>query len=312
MATTAFYSPAHRVLGRLPSADAGFPYNAAPSLDFCGNGLQDHRLRYNTTNSATGFGALGFFGASPVIVFNGAPAALASANIVALSTAAVVSGTPLTLVSVTGAGITVLSSATVFWPSMTSLSAGCVIGSVPAPLAFGTSFRSGFYDRSKMDARAVSITAGSSATGGAFTVAGYDVYGYAMSESITSVTNTTVNGKKAFKVISSVTPGFADPGGANHGYSVGTTDIFGFAIRCNVWGDALVNMGANSNLVTASTGFVVPDTTSPATTTTGDVRGTYALQTASNGTLVLTMKVFPSLTSINTNPTIGLFGVSQI
>lgn len=309
MATTAFYAPAHRVLGRFPSSDAGYPPNSAPNLDFCGNGIQDHRLKYNTANSATGFGVIGFHGSSPVFCLNITPSTIATANIVALSTAAVVSGTPRTLVSVTGAGITVLASATVFWPSMTSLSAGCVIDSVPTPLAFGDTFRTGFYNRSLMCGRAVSITAGSAATGGAFTVAGYDVYGYAMSESITSVTNSTVNGKKAFKVVTSVTPAFADAGGANHGYSVGTADIFGFPIRCPIFGDAAITW--NSAVITASTGFVVPDATSPATTTTGDVRGTYAVQSASDGTKTLQVKVYPSISLMATDFTTGLFGVAQ-
>lgn len=301
---SAVYAPFHRVLGRLPSADAGFPPDAAPQLDFAGSGLQDHRLRYNVANSATGYGVLGWYGDNPVFALNITPAALAANNIAAGNNA--VSGTPMTLVSTTGAGITVLSATTVMWPSLTTVPSGTlVIGSTPTPLAFGSTFRSGFYDRTKMDARAVSITGNSSATGGNFTVSGYDVYGYAMSEVInqTGAGNTT-NGAKAFKFITSVTPTFTDA----HGYTIGTSDKFGLPIRTARFGD--VDITYNSAVITASTGFVAADATT-ATTTTGDVRGTYAVQSASDGTKTLQVKIYPALTSMVTNFTTGLFGVAQ-
>ncbi len=312
MASTAFWSPAHRVLQRLPSSDAGLPYNASPSLDYLGNGIQDHRLRYNTSNSTTGFQAVGWFGANPVFCLNLIPSAISAVNIAAsAANTPVVTTVPMTLVSASGAGITVLttSAGATLWPSMTTLTAGLVIDSIPNPFAFGSKARTGLYDRSKMGARNIRITsAGGDDTLCVFTVKGYDAYGYAMSEAITGANAGVASGKKAFKVVTSITP-VGTVGSTS--VSVGTGDVYGLPIQGPLWGDIQVHWA--SVLITAATGFVVPDVTTPATTTTGDVRGTYAVQgTASDGTRTLQIKVYPSLALVKTDPTIGLFGVTQV
>lgn len=153
-------------------------------------------------------------------------------------------------------------------------------------------------------ARAVSVTGSSSSTGGNITISGYDIYGVPMSEVIAAPAGaTTVNGKKAFKYISSVVPAFTDA----HNYSVGTTDIYGFPMRSDYFGDVAINYA--SAAITANTGYVAAVTTSPATTTTGDVRGTYALQTAANASnrLIVRQFVIPA----NMGSISGLFGVTQ-
>jgi len=153
-------------------------------------------------------------------------------------------------------------------------------------------------------ARAVSVTGSSSSAGGNITISGYDIYGVPMSEVIAAPAGaTTVNGKKAFKYISSVVPAFTDA----HNYSVGTTDIYGFPMRSDYFGDVAINYA--SAAITANTGYVAAVTTSPATTTTGDVRGTYALQTAANASnrLIVRQFVIPA----NMGSISGLFGVTQ-
>jgi hypothetical protein len=153
-------------------------------------------------------------------------------------------------------------------------------------------------------ARAVSVTGSASATGGNITISGYDIYGVPMSEVIAAPASaTTVNGKKAFKYISSVVPAFTDA----HNYSVGTTDIYGFPIRSDFFSDVAINY--NAAAITASTGYVAAVTTSPATTTTGDVRGTYALQSAADAAKRLAVRQFV-LPANMASPT-GLFGVTQ-
>lgn len=127
--------------------------------------------------------------------------------------------------------------------------------------------------------RAVSVSAQAAATWTTATVAGYDLYGQAMTEAITISAGGTANGKKAFKYITGVTlsGGTAD---TTHTYSVGTLDILGLSIRSDFW--EYMNVFVAGAFITASTGWTVADGTVPATSTTGDVRGTYALQTASN------------------------------
>lgn len=305
MASTTFWAPVHRLLARMAPGAAGFPLNAAPSLDYLGNGIQDHRLPYNVINSSAGAGALGFYDAGPTMVLNQVPAALGAAKIAALANA--VSGVAMVLAGAT-AGITLVPANTLLLPSQVTISAGLVLDGLPALKRFGLSgnFVSAFYDRATMAGRAVSITGVVSTAGGNFLVSGYDVYGYAMSELITAAAGVaTTNGKKAFKIVTSVVPQFTDA----HTYSVGTTDIFGLPIRCDTFGEALIHW--NSALITANTGFVAADTTSPATTTTGDVRGTYAVQSASDATKRLVARVSPTLSGVQSNPTTGLFGVGQ-
>lgn len=153
-------------------------------------------------------------------------------------------------------------------------------------------------------ARAVSVTGSASATGGNITIAGYDIYGMPMSEVIAAPASaTTVNGKKAFKYIASVTPAFTDA----HNYSIDTTDIIGLPLRSDFFGDVAINY--NSAAITANTGYVAAVTTSPATTTTGDVRGTYALQSAADGSKRLMIRQF--VLAANTGSNAGLFGVTQ-
>ena len=153
-------------------------------------------------------------------------------------------------------------------------------------------------------ARAVSVTGSASATGGNITIAGYDIYGMPMSEVIAAPASaTTVNGKKAFKYIASVTPAFTDA----HNYSIDTTDIIGLPLRSDFFGDTAINYNATG--ITASTGYVAAVTTSPATTTTGDVRGTYALQSAADGSKRLMIRQF--VLAANMGSISGLFGVTQ-
>lgn len=308
--TTTFWAPVHRALARFSNPAAlGFPLNAAPSLDFLASGIQDHRLPYNSRgSSATQPGILGWYGTASTTTNNSVPSTIATANIAALANA--VSGTAMVLVAATAAGITVLSSTVpaTFYPTQFTLTAGRVIDALPSLVLFGTAgnFTTGFYNRSTYVGRAVSITGVSGGAGGAFLVSGYDIYGYPMSEQITAAAGVgTTNGKKAFKVITSVVPQFSDA----HNYSVGTADIFGFGLYINLFESTLLHW--NGAFITANTGFVAGDATTPATTTTGDVRGTYAVQSASDGVKRLSLRSTPVLTSIVTNPTIGLFGVAQ-
>lgn len=111
------------------------------------------------------------------------------------------------------------------------------------------------------------------------TVRGYDVYGVPMTETITLNGTTTVNGKKAFKYIQSVTTGVASLVG---NVNIGTTDTCGFPFRADSYSYADVSVA--DAFVVAVTGFTKADVTPVATATTGDVRGTYTLQTAANNT----------------------------
>lgn len=157
--------------------------------------------------------------------------------------------------------------------------------------------------------RAVSVTAAASATYTTATVAGYDIYGYPMSEAITLSAGSAVTGKKAFKYIKSVTlsGGTAD---TTHAYSVGTADVFGFPLRSDTFGDVLINYATSlvgTTLITAATNYLPADRTT-ASTTTADVRGTFAA-TSSSGANKLIVRQSPQAYMVPY--TIGLFGNTQ-
>jgi len=169
---------------------------------------------------------------------------------------------------------------------------------------FGQSNTISLWNPQAMVSRAVSVTGSASATGGNILISGYDIYGVPMSEVIAAPASaTTVNGKKAFKYISSVVPAFTDA----HNYSIGTTDIYGFPLRSDNFGDLAINYNATG--ITANTGYTAAVTTSPATTSTGDVRGTYALQSAADASKRLVVRQF--ITPANIGSITGLFGVTQ-
>ena len=200
-----------------------------------------------------------------------------------------------------GAGTyTVTGNATVSSTTITGQATGTSALGQP----FGQSQTVYIWNPQALVSRAVSVTGSASSTGGNILISGYDIYGAPMSEVIAAPAGaSTVNGKKAFKYIASVTPQFTDA----HNYSVGTTDIYGFPLRSDFFGDVAINY--NSAAITANTGYTAAVTTSPATTSTGDVRGTYALQSAADGSKRLMIRQFVLAANMATIP--GLFGVTQ-
>lgn len=155
--------------------------------------------------------------------------------------------------------------------------------------------------------RAVSITLAGGGTSRVYTVSGYDIYGQAMNENITSSAGSTVNGKKAFFQISSVT---GAGGGSGTALTVGTTDILGCPIRVTDFG-YIVHIGYNNTLADAAGTFVNADQAT-ATATTGDVRGTYLPASATDGIkrLVMTLAV-PAIACGPTSTRQGALGVTQ-
>jgi hypothetical protein len=178
---------------------------------------------------------------------------------------------------------------------------------------FGSAGTVQLWNPMALTARAVSITptSGTPTANINFTVSGYDIYGYPMTEVIALTTGSTqstaVSGKKAFKFVASVTPSVTD----TVTYSVGTTDTFGLPIRSDYFGDVLIVYpgSGSTNVVTSVTGYTAAVTTT-ATSTTGDVRGTYTVQTASStNTNRLIIRQSPALYNIGSAT--GLFGVTQ-
>lgn len=150
------------------------------------------------------------------------------------------------------------------------------------------------------------IKVNSSTTARAFTVSGFDYYGQAMSEVITvSVAGTAVTGKKAFYQVSGVTIA-----GSATSVVVGTSDVLGIPVR--VTNVAYVASVKSNNTLAQDAGTFVAADTSTATTTTGDVRGTYTPATASDGLVRTVMGILLPAIAVGPNATrTGALGVTQ-
>jgi len=157
--------------------------------------------------------------------------------------------------------------------------------------------------------RAVCTTTGAgSPTSVNITVSGFDYYGQAMSEVIATgaVASTTVNGKKAFFQISSV----VSSGASVVTVAVGTTDILGAPLRITDRG--YVARAGWDNTLAEDAGTMTVAATLTATTTTGDVRGTYLPSSAADGIKRLVMEIALPAIAAGPNATrIGALGVTQ-
>lgn len=309
MARTALTAPCHTVEQRKPGqfgSGSSVQPDASPSLAYGGGiGLLDNRLPYNKYNNVapgttTAPAVLGWY--DTAVVINAAPSTISAVNIAASQSPG---AGAITLVSTTGAGVTVLATAFTALPSMNSIPVGALaLDGNPGYQIFGARDRTGFYDHTKFLARNVRITSGGNDSGITFTVSGYDVYGYPQTEAITGANIGVASGKKAFKWVTAVT----HTGSVAGTVTIGTGDVYGFPLRVDSFGYCYIVW--NGSAITASTGFLAADTTNPATATTGDVRGTYAVQSASDGSKKLEIGVTLNIVALNQTPiTNGIFGV---
>ena len=155
--------------------------------------------------------------------------------------------------------------------------------------------------------RNVSIVSSSASdTAQTVTVTGTDFWGQAQTSLLTINGTTTVNGLKGFKTITKVAVSAAFVGNL----SVGMGDSFGLPYRVTDGGYLLRTGWAGAVADNAGT-FTAADTTSPATSSTGDVRGTFLpTGSASNGSRRLVIAI--GLTAIAAGPDatqVGAVGV---
>lgn len=127
------------------------------------------------------------------------------------------------------------------------------------------------------------------------TVTGTDYWNQVQTETIALNGTTAVAGKKAFKTITQVAVSAALTGNL----TVGSTDVLGLPYRVTDAGYILRSGWAGALADDAGT-FVAADTTSPATATTGDVRGTYVPSSAANGSRRLVLAL--GLTGLQAGP----------
>jgi len=301
MSISAFSGPVIS-FGQAPFAD----YNPelGPSLFYAGAGLLDPRPFYTyEPGQASGNVVAGFLGITRILTVNQVPSTLSATNI-ALAQAPT-AGTALTLTAGTG----VTGSVTITSASTNSQVTGLLaLDGAAGRVSYGSVGTIQLWDPTKALSRNVRITSVGNDSSATFTVKGYDIYGYPMTETITGANAGIASGAKAWKYIASITPA-GTLSGSN--VSVGTGDVYGFPIYSasfNPGADADVSISWAGAAITSATGYTAGVTTT-ATATTGDVRGTYATQSASNNSNRLLVTQSPSLANISS--VTGLFGVTQ-
>jgi hypothetical protein len=120
------------------------------------------------------------------------------------------------------------------------------------------------------------------------------------------VASTTTNGKKAFYQILSV----VGTGGTTSTITVGTTQLLGIPVRVTS-GVYICHVGWSTGFA-IDTGTLAAADTATATTTTGDVRGTFSPSSAPDGIKRLVLGIMLPAISVGPNATrIGAFGVNQ-
>lgn len=155
--------------------------------------------------------------------------------------------------------------------------------------------------------RILRYTSGGNDSGITLTASGFDIYGQAMSETITGANAGVAAGKKAFFQIT----GFVQSASVATTLTVGTGDVFGLPYFA---ANAVYIQGVQWNSTLAKdTGTFTAGVTTTATKLTGDVRGTYAPSTgASDGVKRLVIIQAVSSAQVGTSATrASVLGVTQ-
>jgi hypothetical protein len=134
--------------------------------------------------------------------------------------------------------------------------------------------------------------AATSVTAVNFTAMGMDNYYQPQTAFFSGPTGTAaITTLKAFRFLQAVTA----LGNTVSSVSIGVSDVIGLSHRLDAVGQ--LNYNWNNTWQTSSAGVTIADSTSPATSATGDVRGTVALPSvSSNGTLRLFIQQDASIT----------------
>jgi hypothetical protein len=231
------------------------------------------------------------------------------------------SGTVGATLTLTATGVGVVTTSIVAPESGATVSGlillgSTVAGSTQAYLPYGQSGTVAAWNPQFGTGRNVTVALSSNLDGGSITVLGRDVYGFKMSETL-AVGSTTVTGKKAFKYISAIQMSTTV---TSTGFLIGYGDVYGFPLK-------LPYAGLNSQVAVLASGFssavfvalssantVLASTVATQTSTTPDVRGTYASSTASNGTV--RVQIFQGtdalmMSQITASDTSAMFGATQ-
>ncbi len=155
--------------------------------------------------------------------------------------------------------------------------------------------------------RTVAVYSAANLSAQTVTISGYDRYGQAVSQTITAPNATTVQTTKTFKSVKSV----VSSGAIASAVVVGIGTGIGLPYRLTDLGYVASVMYNQTAITINSTACKVADTTSPATTSTTDVRG-YIIVGQTDGTKRLVVNyALPALATGPNATRIGAVGTTQ-
>ncbi len=302
-------------------------YNSqrGPSLFDCGNGILDPRPAYGyLPGAAVTRDVMGFLDNN---AFVDAPLEALSTNAFATSSATLpVAGTAVTFSLLSSAGTGVKATTIIAPESGATVATNC-IGSTAAFLAFGSDSTINIWNPAALAGRAVSVNTSSSGDTGGFTLAGRDVYGYKITETLSATDATRVTtgtsgyiltSLKTYKYLTTVV---ASTTITSTGVSIGYTNRIGLPlyaganspIGLTVAFGSSINSSAAAVILLTSAALALGSTTT-ATSTTGDVRGTYTSSVALGSTarLLISQVLSPAAAyAISTGDFTVAFGLTQ-
>lgn len=283
-----------------------------PSLYDLGTAMMDPRYQFAySPGSGVGTRVFGFYGGAAVVDF--VPTTLQTSAIAVSTANAPVSGTALTLTAASSA-IGTYQTTIVAPETGTTSETLLAIDSTAQYLTFGESDTVAVWNPAAGAGRQITITTAgnSSLDGGSWTIAGRDVYGFKIIETI-SVSSQSMTSRKTFKYISSIVAATTI---GSTGVRVGFNDTFGLPLLASNSGLGLqIRLIPTSSLQYGnSSGPITQGSTATQTATSSDPRGTYASTTASNGTLRLQIvqAITPAMvSSITASDYSGMFGAAH-
>lgn len=245
-----------------------------PDGTLMGGFVMDARRPYVPGAPATS-GVYGWYGSSELVVLDGTPPPADAVAVCAVQTATV--GTPLTL---SGAAATPMLDAVA---GGTNTQTVVTIGTATAALSFGALGTLRIYDPASLFACTLSVTSTGDASEATFLVAGYDVYGQPLTETIQGLATNVASGRRAFKYVKSIIP-------------QGTLGTGTISVGVNaVYGSPLLLVSPNQACVMSAGAPVAPASILTGTdAATGDPRGTFTLASASEGPIALRFSFRPA------------------
>lgn len=153
--------------------------------------------------------------------------------------------------------------------------------------------------------RGLAVKSSTTDTTQTVTVRGFDEYGVAMTETFTLNGVTAVNGKKAFKTVTSYQASIALAGNLSIGVQAGVLGLPYFLQGGTGAGAGFIT-GESADGARPTAGTFVGGDLTLATATTGDVRGTYTPNTAPNAVHIYEFMTYGSDVTFKGVPQYGL------